>query len=82
MLYISSEDNGTSNIDECILLMAPRVAALSAHSLKVSPQTEGIQRNVIPVLFISKQCTKRVMSVVMSDQNVSSGAVAVLGCPS
>ena len=43
---------------------------LLARSLKVSPQTEGIQRNVIPVLFVSKQCTKRVMLVVMSDQNV------------
>ena len=48
---------------------------LLARSLKVSPQTEGIQRNVVlyctkPVLFVSKQCTKRVMLVVMSDQNV------------
>ena len=46
MLHISFEDNGTSSIADCILLMAPRFTAhycFIAHSLTVSPQCEGIQ---------------------------------------
>ena len=51
MLQISFEDNGTSRFVDCILLMAPRFAVLSAHSLKVSPQVEGIQQKVTHVPF-------------------------------
>ena len=55
MLHISFEDNGTSSIADSIWLMAPRFTALSAHSLTVSPQCEGIQQKVAPVPFISKE---------------------------
>ena len=52
MSHISFEDNGRSNFVDCILLMAPRFASLSAHSLKVSPQVEGIHQKVTPVPFL------------------------------
>ena len=54
MLHISFEDNGMSNSVDCMVrvLMAPRFAALSGHSLKFSPQCEGIQQKVTPVPFI------------------------------
>ena len=55
MLQISVEDKGTANTVDCVLPVAPRFAALSAHSLKVCPQCEGIQQKVTYVLFISKQ---------------------------
>ena len=51
MLHISFEDNGMSNFVDCILLMAPQFAVLSDHSLKVSPQVEGIQQKVALVPF-------------------------------
>ena len=64
MLHISFEVNATSNFVDCILLMAPHFAALSAHSLKISPQVEGIQQKVTPVpfFFISKQWTKYIIT--------------------
>ena len=55
-LHISFEDNAMSNIVDYMLLMASRFAALSAHhSLKVSPQCEGIQQKVTPVPVMFKQ---------------------------
>ena len=54
MLHITFEENRTSDIVDCILLMAPRFAALSAYSLKVSPQCEGIKQKE------SKQVSKLV----------------------
>ncbi len=51
MLHISFEDNGTSSFVDCMLLMAPHFAVLSALPLKASPQVEGIQQKVTPVHF-------------------------------
>ena len=55
MLHISFEGNGTPFTVGCILLTAPRSAALSAHSLKISPQCDqGIRQEVTLVFFISR----------------------------
>ena len=52
MLHISFEDNGTSSFVDWMLLMAPHFAVVSALSLKLSPQVEGIQQKVTLVPFL------------------------------
>ena len=47
--------------------MALCFAALSAHSLKVSPQCKEIKQKVTSVPFISKQWTRYFISHIMSD---------------
>ena len=70
MLHISFKDNTTSDIVDCILLIAPRFAALSTHSLKVSLQCEGIQQKVTRVPFIRKQLIKSINSATNSAVNI------------
>ena len=53
MLHISFEDKKyIYNTVDGILLVALRFAALSAHSLKFSPQCEELKQKVTPVPFI------------------------------